>query len=148
MLSSPKSNKLSLYLTDIILFLITAIALFLPKLTSIYIDHMGRPKTVLTVTLVTCYSCYPFAVGVLLALRRLLKNIIKGEIFIQNNITQLNILFFCCLIISVITIVTGFIYMPFLIIGIAAGFFALILRVIKNVFRSAIEIKAENELTI
>ena len=30
----------------------------------------------------------------------------------------------------------------------AAAFFSLILRVIKNVFRSAIEIKAENELTI
>ncbi len=148
MLSQSKSNKLSLYLTDIIFLALIVIAVFLPKLAFWYIDVNDRPLRVFETLLITCYICLPAALLALLSLRKLLKNIIKGEIFIQNNITQLNILFFCCLFVSLITIISGFFYLPFLIIGVAAGFFALILRVIKNVFRSAIEIKTENELTI
>ena len=43
---------------------------------------------------------------------------------------------------------SGYFYLPFYIAGTAAGFIALILRVIKNIFCTAIELKNENELTI
>ena len=49
---------------------------------------------------------------------------------------------------ALIALASGYFYLPFYIVGTAAGFFALILRVIKNVFCAAIEIKNENELTI
>ncbi len=148
MLSQPKSAKLSLYLTDIIFAALTLIAIFLPKLAMWYICIANRPLKLFKLILITCYICLPFAIWALVSLRKLLKNILKGEIFIQNNINQLNFLFICCLLVCIITIISGFFYMPFLIVGIAAGFFSLILRVIKNVFHSAIEIKSENELTI
>lgn len=148
MLSQNNSVKLSLYLTDFITVLLCAAAVFLPMLTKWYITYMGRPANVRTVILAVCYTCLPFAWLALYSLRRLLKNITRGDTFVSDNIKRLNLLFICCTAAAVITFFSGYFYLPFYIISVAAAFFSLILRVIKNVFRSAIEIKAENELTI
>ena len=148
MLSQNNSVKLSLYLTNLIITLFCAAAVFLPMLTKWYITYMGRPANVRTVILAVCYICMPFALLALFSLRRLLKNIMRGETFVPNNIKQLNLLFICCALAAVITFFSGYFYLPFYIISVAAAFFSLILRVIKNVFRSAIELKSENELTI
>ncbi|MGN0492341.1 MAG: DUF2975 domain-containing protein [Acutalibacteraceae bacterium] len=148
MLSQNNSVKLSLYLTDFIIGLFLAAAVFLPRFTKWYITYMGRPADLRAVILAVCYTCLPFALIALLSLRRLLKNIIRSDIFVTDNIKQLNYLFLCCAAAAVITFFSGYFYLPFYIISVAAAFFSLILRVIKNVFRSAIEIKAENELTI
>ena len=72
----------------------------------------------------------------------------NGIIFDDRNVSLLRLLSWCCVAASLITIVAGHFYLPFFIVGVAAGFFAVILRVIKNVFRAAIDIKTENELTI
>lgn len=148
MLTQNNSVKLSLYLTDFIIALFFAAAVFLPRFTKWYITYMGRPSNVRNVILAVCYTCLPFAMIALFSLRRLLKNIMQGDTFVTDNIKQLNILFLCCAAAAVITFFSGYFYLPFYIISVAAAFFSLILRVIKNVFRSAIEIKAENELTI
>ncbi len=148
MLSQNNSVKLSLYLTNLIIALFCAAAVFLPMLTKWYITYMGRPANVRTVILAVCYTCLPFALLALFSLRQLLKNIMRGETFVPDNIKQLNLLFVCCTAAAVITFFSGYFYLPFYIISVAAAFFSLILRVIKNVFRSAIEIKSENELTI
>ena len=39
-------------------------------------------------------------------------------------------------------------YLPFIAVAIAAGFMALIVRIIKNIFQQAIDMKAELDLTI
>lgn len=148
MLSQTKSVKLSLYLTDFIIALFFAAAIFLPRFTKWYITYMGRPANVRAVILVVCYTCLPFGMIALFSLRRLLNNIMRGDTFVTDNIKRLNILFLCCATAAVISFFSGYFYLPFYIISVAAAFFSLILRVIKNVFRSAIEIKAENELTI
>ena len=148
MLSQNNSVKLSLYITDFIIALFFAAAAFLPAFTKWYITYMGRPANVRTVILAVCYICLPFALLALFSLRQLLKNIMRGDTFIADNIKQLNLLFICCAAAAVITFFSGYFYLPFYIISVAAAFFSLILRVIKNVFRSAIEIKSENELTI
>lgn len=148
MLTQNNSVKLSLYLTDFIIALFFAAAVLLPRFTKWYITYMGRPANVRNVILAVCYTCLPFAMIALFSLRRLLNNIMRGDTFVTDNIKQLNILFLCCAAAAVITFFSGYFYLPFYIISVAAAFFSLILRVIKNVFRSAIEIKAENELTI
>ena len=148
MLSQTKSVKLSLYLTDFIIALFFAAAIFLPRFTKWYITYMGRPANVRAVILAVCYTCLPFGMIALFSLRRLLNNIMRGDTFVTDNIKRLNILFLCCAAAAVISFFSGYFYLPFYIISVAAAFFSLILRVIKNVFRSAIEIKAENELTI
>ena len=54
----------------------------------------------------------------------------------------------CCVGAGLICLVSGVYYLPFAAIAIAAGFMALIVRIVKNVFRQAILMKDDLDLTI
>ncbi len=98
--------------------------------------------------LVTLYCSAVPALILTVSLDRLLTNIRKGNAFIKQNVTCLRIISYCCFAASLIFIYFGFIRHFALFIVVAAAFFGLILRVIKNVFEQAIEIREENDYTI
>lgn len=103
--------------------------------------------------MLTLFNCcfYPssiFAYTTLYSLLKLLFNIKKREIFIPQNVKYLRVISWCCFAVALITVIGGCFYLPFGIMGIAAAFVGLMLRVVKNVMQNAVEIKAENELTI
>lgn len=148
MWNSKRSTKLSLILTDNIFAAAIAVGIFLPIIAGWYIEATGKTQALKAVLITVCYCCLPFAAAALLTLRLLLKNILKSEVFVSQNVKFLRILSWCCVAVALIALASGYFYLPFYIVGTAAGFFALILRVIKNVFCAAIEIKNENELTI
>ena len=148
MKAHTKSARLTLCLTFFILIAVAAAAATLPWLTDWYIRKTGRKEELRTVIMTVCYICLPAALAALYSLIRLLKNILVGEIFIQGNVLHLRLLSWYCGAVSLITLAAGYFYLPFYLVGLAAVFFTLILRVIKNVFSAAIEIKTENELTV
>ena len=148
MKAHTKSARLTLCLTFLILIAVMAAAVTLPWLTDWYIRKTGRDEDLRTVIMTVCYICLPAALAALYSLIRLLKNILVGEIFIQGNVLHLRLLSWYCGAVSLITLAAGYFYLPFYLVGLAAIFFTLILRVIKNVFAAAIEIKTENELTV
>ncbi len=148
MKAHTKSARLTLCLTFFILIAVAAAAATLPWLTDWYIRKTGRKEELRTVIMTVCYICLPAALAALYSLIRLLKNILDGEIFIQGNVLHLRLLSWYCGAVSLITLAAGYFYLPFYLVGLAAIFFTLILRVIKNVFAAAIEIKTENELTV
>ena len=148
MKAHTKSARLTLCLTFFILIAVAAAAATLPWLTDWYIRKTGRKEELSTVIMTVCYICLPAALAALYSLIRLLKNILVGEIFIQGNVLHLRLLSWYCGAVSLITLAAGYFYLPFYLVGLAAVFFTLILRVIKNVFAAAIEIKTENELTV
>lgn len=94
------------------------------------------------------YPSAVFAYITLYSLIRLLFNIKKDAIFILPNVSYLRRISWCCFAVAAITLVGGVFYLPFLCVAVAAGFVGLMLRVVKNVMESAVQIKAENELTI
>ena len=148
MWSHKRSVLLSLILTDLFGIIALLAVFLLPLIVNTYIVGLHRPAELAPVLLTVCYACLPFALVLLFCLHCLLLHLRKGEIFISGNTTLLRALSLCCAAVSLITLASGYFYLPFYIIGIAAAFFALIIRVIKNIFSAAIEIKSENELTI
>ena len=94
------------------------------------------------------YPCAVLAYITLYGLLRLLFNIKKDAIFIEKNVSYLRRIAWCCFGVAAITLAGGVFYLPFLFVAVAAGFVGLMLRVVKNVMESAVQIKAENELTI
>ena len=102
--------------------------------------------------LINFSSCFylsaPFAYVTLYCLLKLLFNIKGEQIFTAANVKYLRRISWCCIVVAVITLAGGIFYLPFLFISIAAAFVGMLLRVVKNVMQSAVEIKAENELTI
>ena len=84
----------------------------------------------------------------LFLLYKLLCNIHKSKVFIAENVKYLRLLSWCCFIASFVCFILTFFYLPFVLLVTGTAFMALILRVVKNVFTEAIEIKQENEYTI
>ena len=143
-------RKVSLYasmlVTAILFVFIIAACLFLPRILEIYSDFRGGLDC--TDLMIALYiSALPGLVCTV-SLLMLLFNIKKDEIFVQKNVTLLRILPYCCIFVGIEYIILGNKYISMLFFAFAALFIGLILRVIKNVFDKAIEIREENDYTI
>ena len=99
----------------------------------------------ITAALLLC--CIP-AMGALLWLHKLLSNISDSRVFVDENVTLLRRISWCCFLAAGITLVSSRFYLVFLLISVAAAFMGLILRVVKNVIQQAVILRTENELTI
>ncbi|MDD4699388.1 MAG: DUF2975 domain-containing protein [Oscillospiraceae bacterium] len=146
-----KNNRsiiLSLFLCYLFLVILAILTVAAPFIVTWYVTYFGRPEALILVALVAFYSCFIPAVVALILLVKLLKNIQLDKIFIKDNSRFISHISVCCFIVAVICFASGFFYMPFFMVFIAAWFMGIILRVIKNVFVAANEIKDENELTI
>ncbi len=82
------------------------------------------------------------------ALYRLLKNIQAGRVFTEDTVKLLRIISWCCAGAAAVCLLSTAYAWPFLIVAIAAAFMMLIVRIVKNCFRQAIDMKAELDLTI
>ncbi len=101
------------------------------------------------VLLACLYLCSVPAYIVLWDLHRLLKNIGADRVFTAENVVHLRRISWCCVAAALITAAGAAIEWPTLsLITLAAGFMALIVRIVKNVFERAITMKDELDLTI
>ena len=96
---------------------------------------------------VTHASGVPAAV-VLFCLHRLLRNISEEEVFIQENVRSLRIMSWCLMAAALVYLVGSLFDWYLVVFAAAAAFVGLILRVVKNVFAQAVELKNENDFTI
>ena len=99
--------------------------------------------------LVTLFLCSVFAWLCLYCLFRLLLNLWNGKVFTENNVGYLRATSWCCMAVAVICGVAAVWYcLPMLVIAGAAGFMGLIVRIVKNIFRQAIDMKNELDYTV
>lgn len=94
------------------------------------------------------YGCSVFGWLCLYRLWRLLGNLRQARVFIEDNVSHLRSVSWCCVGVALICLAAALLYLPFLFLALAAGFMALIVRIVKNVFQQAIAMKAELDLTI
>ncbi|MBQ3587404.1 MAG: DUF2975 domain-containing protein [Oscillospiraceae bacterium] len=147
--NKDKSLKLSRICVYIFAVIMVAAAIAAPKLFSLLISLRTKYLAgTLPYFLASTYTaCIPATVA-LWGLNRLLGNIEKGDVFINENVHIMRTLSWRCIVAGLICFLSASYYMPFLILAAAAGFVGLILRVVKNVFARAVEIKQENDYTI
>ena len=101
-----------------------------------------------TLFMVTIYiGCVP-AAGLLICLYLLLWRIGKERVFIKENIECLRHISWCCFAGAVICLASGFYYLPWLAVGVAAAFMGLVVRVIKNVVEKAVSLQDDADFTI
>ena len=106
-----------------------------------------KKGTAVAVT-VMIYVCDVFAIISVVALNKLLSNISGNEVFIPQNT-------FCLRVISWSIVFAGLTFAffslwktEFLFASFFAMFLGLVMRVLKNVFEKAVELKSENDFTI
>ena len=105
--------------------------------------------------IVPFYIVVPAGYVALFCLDRILSNIKKDIVFDNRNIKLLNIITLCCLFAAVVGLVSYVIIAVLyksietvILLALGEGFMALVVRVVRNVFKKAIEIKEENDLTV
>lgn len=96
------------------------------------------------------YLCAALALHMLYCLYKLLCAVERQEVFVAQNITLLRRISWCCTWAAVICVAGGIaVYLPAtVVVGVLAGFMALIVRVIKNAFAQALRMKNELDLTV
>lgn len=109
------------------------------------------------------YVTLPIGLAALVCLDELLKNIKKDIVFDKRNVKLLSALSVCCFTAAAIALISfvlfivlnwndswiiAVLYILFPIMAVGETFVGLIVRVIKNAFEKATELKDENDLTI
>jgi hypothetical protein len=148
MWNANKSAQVSSICTKIVIVLIACAVLAAPQLVNSYIVYAMKDPGVRITMLVMIYTSSVPALIAMICLDRLLVNIKKKDVFVDKNVRYLRVISWCCFAVSAILFAAGFRYLLFLIIAVAAAFFGLILRVVKNVIEQAVVIKNENDFTI
>jgi len=101
-----------------------------------------------TLFLLSIYIGSVPAATLLALLYALLHQIGSGHVFISENVAYLRYISWCCFAGAAICVVSGFYYIPWFALGIAAAFVGLIIRVVKNVVAEAVTLQDESDLTI
>nr|WP_317401480.1 DUF2975 domain-containing protein [uncultured Gemmiger sp.] len=96
------------------------------------------------------YVCAVFAFITLYNLYRFLGRVQAGAVFVRPNVTALWRISWCCAGAAFLCVPAGLaLRLPFVFsLGLCAGFMALIVRVIMNAFRQAVDMKDELDLTV
>ncbi len=94
------------------------------------------------------YACSVFGWILLWAMWKLLGNLHRGLVFTEDNLRLLRRISLCCAAAAVLCAAGCVFYLPLLIPVLAAGFMALIVSIVRSVFRTALEMKHELDLTV
>lgn len=98
--------------------------------------------------LVCLYAGSIFAWGCLAELWRLLGTLRQGRVFVEENVRTMRRVSWCCVGAAAAALCAALFYLPMLVLCAAAGFMALIVRIVKNAFQQAIAMKDELDLTV
>ena len=150
--SEMKSLKLSRFLVAGLLFLLIVI-LFTAHIIADWFGVISVGKGLIKSGLVTAvtimiYICDLFAIIAVYHLRKLLSNIANNEVFTQQNSRCLRIISWCIVFAGITFIIFSLWRFEFLFAAFFAMFLGLVMRVLKNVFEKAVELKSENDFTI
>ena len=102
-----------------------------------------------TVLLIIClYVCNVPGFVLLWCMDKLLRNLRQGKVFDSDNVELLKNISICCFVVSIISLsLCARIY--FLgVVALMTAFMGLVVRIVKNVFSSAIAMRSELDLTV
>ena len=101
------------------------------------------------------YAVVPLGYAALICLDKILSNIKKDIVFDEKNTKLLNILTYCCFAASLVGLVSYVIIAvkyksieTVILLSFGEAFMALVVRVVRNILKRAIEIKNEYDLVV
>ncbi|MBQ6541985.1 MAG: DUF2975 domain-containing protein [Lachnospiraceae bacterium] len=147
------NTRNSALLTEIFIYILAACLLVLDiglwPLSGWYMKIRNMTGEGIRITLVVIlYACSVLGWFILWKMLRLIRNIRKGIVFTEQNVSLLRAVSLLCLGVGILTFAGGFFYQPLFFVTLAALFLTLVVRVVKNVMHKAVEMKDELDLTV
>ena len=143
------SVKLTLFVNRFLALVMAGLLIFLPSLLDWYMTlrpGMGAvPRLALTLGF---YFSAPAVFLALWELDRLLRSILRRQVFTRPNVCSISRVRWCCLAVTLVCLPAAFFYPPIIFMGIVMFFLGLILSVLCSVMAAAVELREENDLTV
>ena len=141
-------TRITLWINRVIMAIVAALIPTLPLLIRWFFDYRMLTALEMTVVLVAFYLC-AVAVGIALwSMDKLLRNILKGIVFVWDNVQLVRKIQWCCAAVSLLCIPATIAYLPLIFLVVIMGFLALVVCVVAQVMKAAVAIREENDLTI
>lgn len=148
-MKSLRLSRILVYLLTVMLVLLLFFAYFVAVWYDELSDGLGIISgSVIVPTTIMIYICDLFGLTAVFYLNRLLSNISKDNVFIEQNAKCLRIISWCCVFAGITMLVYSLWRYYWGIGAFSALFMGLIMRVLKNVFEKAVELKSESDFTI
>ena len=149
-MNQNRNNSIFLSQICVILFALLLLTLDIGGwwLAKWFVTLRGMPPETHKYLLCSLYACSPAAWAALWGLWRLLCNLKDNRVFDDENVRIMRIISDACVAAAVITLVSSTYYLAFLVLALSSAFMALIVRIVRSVFRQAIEMRNELDLTI
>ncbi|MGS0763427.1 DUF2975 domain-containing protein [Syntrophomonas curvata] len=149
MWNGKKSITLSKLCILLFLGLLIATVVSAPWLTHWFVNFsQAGLKETESYFLATIYVGFFPAAYLLCSLLCLLRRIDAGRVFVAGNVELLRRISWSCFVGSGIALVSVFYYFPWFFVAVAAAFMGLIVRVVKNIFAQAVELKNDADYTV
>ena len=94
------------------------------------------------------YLCAPTVLWALWTMDLLLRSILAGDVFVTENVRRIRQIRVCCAVVSLICLVAARFYPPLIFLTVIMAFLALVVTVVGQVMKAAVEIREENDLTV
>lgn len=147
-MKSETSAKFTLWVNRIIALIVFVLCFAMYDLLVWYRGIREMPWQICAVILAAFYVCVPAVLYGLWCIERLLRNILKEDVFIQSNVRYIRRIRWCCAGVSVLCIPAACVYQPLIFMVVIMGFLAMVVSVVKNVMAAAVEMREENDLTV
>ncbi len=148
-INQKASVALSMVLNGLMAVVVTIICVYLPEWLRWLLVVFDKPAELLVPTLVTVYFTAVLAYAAIVLLFVLLNCIRKGEVFTSKTVAILRAISWLFFAAALCYLILGIEFRVFgMLIAFVCAFLGMILRVVKNSFEKAAEIKAENDFTV
>jgi hypothetical protein len=148
MKKSNVSTAVTLWINRAVGALMGVLLFTLPMLLDWYAKYRfltARGSVALTVAF---YSCAVFVFIALWFMDGLLRSILRGEVFVRQNVIRIRRIRFCCGIVGLICLPAALFYAPLIFLAVIMGFLCLAVSVVASVMDAAVAIREENDLTV
>lgn len=143
------SAKVTLWASRFVAALIAFFIFFFPGLVDSY-HHNYRPLYE-SERYALLGAFYLSAVAVELAMfhmDKLLRNILRAELFTSENVHHIRMVRWCCFWVSVVCLFAFFGFPSMIFVSTIMAFLALVVTVVGQVMKAAVELREESDLTI
>lgn len=147
-MTSQLSAKCTLWVNRVLMVLMVVLCFFLYDLLVWYRSLRQLPWQVCGTIMGGFYLCTPAVLYALWGIETLLRNILKGAVFILPNVRFIRRIRWCCAWVGLVCLACGMLYPPLLFLAVIMAFLALVVSVVKNVMAAAVELREENDLTV
>ena len=142
------SAKLTLWVNRLIGLILAVLLFALPGLLRWYGTVRPLGDGAENAIRIAFYCCSVVVALALWDLDRLLRNILKEQVFVRRNVGCIRRIRWYCLAVALICLPAAFFYPPLVFMVVIMTFLTLVVSVVGSVMNAAVAIREENDLTI